>query len=185
MLGSLSDWIDTVIVHDWNDDSPSPLSQSGSRLDLLPEQLPEVQALLREGWELAPPAPVWAFLPAVWPRAHRTWVFDRAVCMSLDTEGGVSQARAWGEAEYVERDNDYALLCRQSGVTTRPSGRLWLLRPPARGTVALLLRQVEREIESDGQPFRSGHPLTNVTKRVLASAWGPSSGQLNGPDSDS
>ena len=66
------------MLPDWSDDPPHPIEQPElTGPARRPEELLEIQRLLSEGWELAPDAPVWVFLPAIWPRNERTWVPDR------------------------------------------------------------------------------------------------------------
>lgn len=158
---------------DWSNDPPAPGSvPGGGRVDLAPEDLPEVRRLVDEGWELAPDAPVWAFLPAVWPRSQRTWVPDRGTRTAVTFEGTTCRRMDWTGEDYAERDADYASLCRDAGVADRPAGRLWLLRPPAGWTVQRVLEQVVEEVAGAGAPFRASPELTTVTRRVVARAFG-------------
>lgn len=157
----------------WSTDPPAPGSvPTDGRDPAAPELLPEVRALVSDGWVLAPEAPVWAFLPAVWPRSHRTWVRDRGTRTSLSFEGATSRRVDWRDHDYAERDADYASLCRQAGVTERPAGRLWLLRPPTPWTVEQILEQVVQELTGTGAPFRPSSALTAATRRVIARAFG-------------
>jgi Family of unknown function (DUF5956) len=117
----------------WGPDE-DPLRDDWPAAPLPPEHLPAVLAARADGWFLAPDAPLWSFLPAVWPTAARAWVPDRSVRlvhMSRDGPDGrddvVVPWSAWDHAE-VERDVD--ALLRSAGVPARPFGRLWLLRPP-------------------------------------------------------
>lgn len=103
--------------------------------ELEPDQLPEVRELGQWGWSLAPDAPMWVFLPYVWPPGARTWVPDRSTRWQIDTTldatcqllnvacHPVSQA----ERETQERDADADLA--RVGIPPRPAGRVWLLRP--------------------------------------------------------
>lgn len=69
-------------AYDWGLHQPAdPVAARTMNEDadgLEPEQLPEVRERTAQGEELAPDAPMLVFLPAVWPRALRTWVPDRA-----------------------------------------------------------------------------------------------------------
>ncbi len=128
------------VDHDWGVDDPmhprgaEALQDDGPSSVLRPEELPEVVALGREGWFLAPEAPMWVFLPAIWPRAARTWVTDRSTRYTdswMRTSAGTTYSRepstAW-ERESVEADMDHDLA--RLAMRGRPRGRLWLLRPP-------------------------------------------------------
>ena len=44
-----------------------------------PEDLPAVIAARREGYFAAHDAPLWCFVPAIWPRRARAWTPDRRV----------------------------------------------------------------------------------------------------------
>jgi hypothetical protein len=97
--------------------------------------LPEVRELVELGWVLAPEAPMWVFLPFVWPPAGRTWVPDRSTRWEVDTvfdgDGRVLDVAcrpvAAGERETLE--DDAAADLELAGLPPRPRGRLWLLRP--------------------------------------------------------
>ncbi|MFJ7272644.1 DUF5956 family protein [Streptomyces sp. NPDC099050] len=103
--------------------------------ELEPDRLPEVRELGQWGWSLAPDAPMWVFLPYVWPPDARTWVPDRSTRWQIDTTldaacrlldvacHPVSQA----ERETQERDANADLA--RVGIPPRPAGRVWLLRP--------------------------------------------------------
>lgn len=156
---------------DWNDDPPSTLSQPGPRLSLGPAELPEVRALLDAGWQLAPDAPVWAFLPAVWPPEHRTWVFDRSTRTCIETietaSGRTSRVVPWTKADYAEVDTDLGALCTDAGVPARPRGRLWLLRTHAGTSLSDVLERAIREVQASGDGFRPSPRLTAATRKVI------------------
>ena len=119
------------------DAEPSGLSRpEAERLPLPPDRLPEVAELVAEGWVLAPDAPVWAFLPAIWPPKRRTWVVDRSTRYADSYEistGGVVRAEhaamSVDDVAEIERDRDD--LAAAAGCPGRPHDRLWLLRSVA------------------------------------------------------
>lgn len=123
-----------MVIHDWGQDQPpAPIaSVNAAPLDAPAEDLPEIQALAAEGWHLLPhDAPMWQFLPAVWPRAHRTWVPDRSTRYYSDYVDGHFVAHApWTPAmlESVESDINTRLIA--AGLSPRPPRRLWLARLP-------------------------------------------------------
>lgn len=115
------------------DDPPHPVSRRHEgRSDVQQAELPEVLALAEEGWCLAPDAPMWVFLPAVWPVSERTWVPDRSTnYVTRWSDSGYSDRVPWSDHDYTEVEADMNMLLGQAGVPGRPAGRLWLLRVPA------------------------------------------------------
>lgn len=115
------------------DDPPHPASRPyEGRSDAEQAGLPEVLALTREGWWLAPDPPMWVFLPAVWPVRERTWVPDRSTnYMTRWSDNGYSDRVSWSDHDYAEVETDVNVLLGQVGLPDRPAGRLWLLRIPA------------------------------------------------------
>ena len=155
-------------VADWNDDAPAPGSTPGGERVIDP---PEVHRLLEAGYELAPDAPVWAYLPAVWPPNYRAWVHDRMLRTGIIHTAEGSHEQVWDEGDYAEIDADYASLCRDANVPERPTGRLWLLKPPPGRTVQDVLDDILEEVTAAGAPFRTSPALTELTCRVLSQAW--------------
>ncbi|WP_370247087.1 hypothetical protein [Nocardioides sp.] len=83
------------------------------------------EAARTHGFEPAPTTPLWCFLPAVWPRAHRAWL---------------------GDPDAAHRDAGVADLLAGLGLPTGPPGRAWLLRSPEPDrTVAALLDDLWQE----------------------------------------
>ncbi len=98
-----------------------------------PEELPSVIAAARLGYEPAPEAPIYAFLPAVWPNEFRAWVRDiriRHGMASTSEDAHVHQRTPWSTWDYFEFEDDYNQYINDCGLPPRPPGRLWLLRPP-------------------------------------------------------
>jgi len=146
-----------VIQPDWGpDEEParfggSPATPSSQVADALPEVL----AARSAGWFLAPDAPMWVFLPAVWPASSRVWIPDRSTRSAVvwcDDEPPRREPWSWQVADEVEADMN-ALLA-QCGLPPRPAGRLWLLRPPAGfATLDDALRELLRRAEVSGAPI--------------------------------
>lgn len=78
---------------DWQVDPPASVSVDGPRVAQERAELPEVLEPQAHGWVMAPNAPVWSWLPAVFPRTHRTWVHDRSTAYCLEWVDGVPQPR--------------------------------------------------------------------------------------------
>lgn len=96
-----------------------------------PAAIPEVQAALEQGYEPAPEAPMWCFLPAIWPDHARAWVRDTRVRHSLVSCGGEPDRRVpWSAADYADIESETNMDLVACGVPPRPAGRLWLLKPP-------------------------------------------------------
>ncbi|EWT03520.1 hypothetical protein N865_17035 [Intrasporangium oryzae NRRL B-24470] len=116
--------------------------------------LPEVDALVRQGWE---PLPVMSFgsdlglLPVVWPVEHRCWLHDRVPAFGVCSYGP-------GET-YIEPDMrnpqrqhwELARTARSLGLAPPPGGRLWLLRSPWEGiSTSSLLLAIRQRRDADG-----------------------------------
>jgi hypothetical protein len=109
----------TERLHDHGVDSDDPM------------MLPEVRAARRHGYEPAPEAPLWCFLPAVWPDDARAWVRDTRIRhATVSCSGEASRRVCWSTADYAEVEADIVALLAECGLPPRPAGRLWLLRPP-------------------------------------------------------
>ena len=115
---------------DWGLNSDSMRSGWPSTA-MLAHELPDVLKARDEGWYLAPDAPMWAFLPAVWPAEHRRWLEDRSIRWTrVSCSGPPSTEVPWSAWDYLEHERDVNELLTASSVPPRPAGRLWLLRPP-------------------------------------------------------
>ena len=142
-------------------------------------QLPEVRELLGQGWELAPEAPHLGFLPAVWPRWLRTWVPDRSTHYEQRyvTNPATGETRTFtaisSEEELVVVERDLDSLLAHSGVTDRPRGRLWLIKPPPGfSSVDAFLQHVGQRIEDAAIPASSSVEFVQITTETLEEALG-------------
>jgi hypothetical protein len=93
--------------------------------------LPLVQAARAMGYEPAPEAPLWCFLPAIWRNDARAWVRDTRIRHQTVSCGGKPASRVpWSTADYAEVEADTNDLLGECGLPPRPAGRVWLLRLP-------------------------------------------------------
>lgn len=137
-------------------------------------ELPEVQAAVSLGWVPAHEAPLWCFLPAVWPAAARAWLPDRRVRHSTvsSSDGGPMRRIPWSTATYAEIEADYNQLLDVCGFTPRPFGRLWLLRPPPKWvSVDALLEQVVEEWQMAGGDVLADRKFAEHTRVVVQEAF--------------
>ena len=96
-----------------------------------PSDLPAVRAASDHGYEVAPEAPMWTFLPAVWPPSTRTWIPDTRVRhMQVSCADGAIRVLPWSTTDYFEMESDANRTLAECGLPSRPAGRLWLLKPP-------------------------------------------------------
>lgn len=96
-----------------------------------PDDVPEVRAARAQGYFPAPDAPLWCFIPAIWPSEARAWVHDRRVRHSTrQCDGGPLERLPWTAADYADIENDTNAFLAQLGLAPRPAGRIWLLRAP-------------------------------------------------------
>lgn len=87
-------------------------------------------AAREDGFEVAPDAPLWLFLPAVWPVESRAWIRDNRVRRLRTMIKGRWGDLPWGAADYFEVEASEQEVIRSYGLSPRPPGRVWLLRPP-------------------------------------------------------
>lgn len=93
--------------------------------------LPTVASLVARGYTVAPEAPLWCFLPAIWPPRDRLWVPDQRIRTSRwhSADGRVGST-GWTAADYAELEERTNTLLSSLGLAPRPAGRVWLLRSP-------------------------------------------------------
>jgi len=133
VVATVAGYGQTVPSANWGLEQPphEMAPSNGRQLSDVAEELPEIQQLLAQGWHLLPEAPMWVFLPAVWPVHARTWVPDRSTHYVEEWENGQRTGRrAWTEVirDGIERDANADL--RRAGLPPRPANRLWLVRLP-------------------------------------------------------
>jgi hypothetical protein len=98
-----------------------------------PEDVPEVAAARAARFFPADEAPLWCFIPAIWPVSERAWVRDcRVRHLNRSYADGRSERLPWTAAEYAEIEVDTNRSLADLGLPPRPAGRIWLLRPPPR-----------------------------------------------------
>jgi hypothetical protein len=141
-----------------------------------PRELPEVQQLEREGWQVLEPAPMLLCLPAFWPRHLRCWVPDRLPRVVKEqrtdvTGRTVAAVLPPATAEDLAADDEHADHCaRFAGLPPAPRRRLWLLRSPWPETFPLpwLLTALQdiSQVPAGAQP--KSDPLAAAASRLLA-----------------
>ena len=98
-----------------------------------PEDVPEVAAARAARFFPADEAPLWCFIPAIWPVSERAWVRDcRVRHLNRSYADGRAERLPWTAAEYAEIEVDTNRSLADLGLPPRPAGRIWLLRPPPR-----------------------------------------------------
>ncbi|MFD3544704.1 DUF5956 family protein [Streptomyces sp. NPDC058655] len=161
----------------WDEDgTPHPLAQRRSgRSELEPDRLPEVRELEALGWEPAPEALRWAFLPYVWPPRARTWVPDRstrwAVETRLDGHGHITavECAPLPEADLAGLDAETADALTALGLPPRPRDRLWLLRPIGPFPhLDAVLTHLETRAEAQSIPPEPSQEFLALTRTELA-----------------
>lgn len=138
------------------DEKPASFGGSAAtQSSLVADALPEVLAARAAGWFLAPDAPLWVFLPAVWPASSRAWIPDRSTRYAVvRCDDEPPRREPWSTQDADEVEADMSDLLAQCGLSHRPAGRLWLLRPPAGfATLDDTLRQLIRRAEAAGAPI--------------------------------
>jgi hypothetical protein len=125
-----------VVEADWGvHDEPSSFGRRGAEWDPVvsndPEAVPGVVVARAHGWSPAPEAPLWCFIPAIWPAESRTWVRDTRVRqLTRQYDGRALERLPWTTADHADDENDTNAFLAQLGLPPRPAGRIWLLRAP-------------------------------------------------------
>ncbi len=156
---------------DWQNDPPSPLSVAGPRVPEERAQLPEVIELERQGWVVAPDAPIWSWLPAVFPHTHRTWVRDRSTWYSHDWVDGVPQPRRplpVDDLEDVHRV--YASHADLCGFPGWDPTRIWFLRGEGRVSVDRIVDRVAQAARREFGGVEARPELAQIAAGVVARA---------------
>ena len=145
-------------------------------------ELPEVQALMADGWYPLDAAPLHGLLPTIWPREHRCWVPDRLPRIAHRTDGVTSYLAPSRRHRHAAPDELVSEQAIEAGLPTPPAGRIWLLRSPFPAVpMRVLLRliwlrsmQVWREGRPAGLPsdmLRAGKELLSWSEETLLDWW--------------
>ena len=148
-----------MVAADWGlHDEPSSFGSPASEWEPVdsdsPEDLPEVMAARAHAYSPTPEAPLWCFIPAIWPPEARVWVRDSRVRhLTRQCDGGPPERLPWTAADYADHENDTNALLAELGLPPRPAGRIWLLRAPAaHGTVHDVLDDIWVGWQTSGGP---------------------------------
>ena len=131
-------------------------------------------AAREDGFEVAPDAPLWLFLPAVWPVESRAWIRDNRVRRMRTMTRGRWGDLPWGAADYFEVEASEQEVIRSYGLPPRPPGRVWLLRPPvAVSDLEQTLRLLSDGAESAGVVADVTPQFLDHTVRTLRALFEP------------
>ncbi|WP_246219295.1 DUF5956 family protein [Phytoactinopolyspora halotolerans] len=117
---------------------------------------------------------MWVFLPAVWPRSHRTWVRrerDRVVTTyEMDIDGNVISKRvtSWTDEDYAVEEEDSNVALADAGLPARPPDRTWYLRSPS-GVEQLddVLRRLIDDADANSiEPWCNSEFVAFVSRRL-------------------
>jgi len=131
-------------------------------------------AAREDGFEVAPDAPLWLFLPAVWPVESRTWIRDNRIRRLRTMTEGKWDDLPWGTADYFEMEASEQELIQAVGLPPRPPGRVWLLRPPPGvGDLGHILQLLSDSASSAGVTIDVSREFFDHTSRALRSLFEP------------
>ena len=138
-----------------------------------PLDLPAVRAASDHGYETAPEAPMWTFLPAVWPKAARAWIPDTRVRhMRVSCNGEPTRVVPWSTADYFEIESDANGILAECGLPSRPGGRLWLLKPPpGQPSLQHTLKALLASAKRTGLQVRATSELVEHVQRELSAVF--------------
>ena len=135
-------------------------------------ELPEVQALMADGWYPLDAAPLHGLLPTVWPREHRCWVPDRLPRIAHRTDGITSFLAPSRRHRHAAPDELVQEQAIEAGLPLPPAGRIWLLRSPFPAVVMqVLLRLVwlrSLQLGQDGRPFGSPSAMVEAVSELVS-----------------
>lgn len=98
------------------------------------QALPEVAALLVQGWGLVDGDPRYLFLAAIWPPELRCWLPDRVPLIGGSFDGRTSLVFPADQSCLPEHQRMDAVVheaeAAAAGLPVPPSGRIWLLKSP-------------------------------------------------------
>lgn len=153
---------------DVQDDGDTPVLSDDARA------LPLAVAARKAGFEVAPDAPFWLFLPAVWPVESRAWIRDNRVRHLRTMVEGRVVGLPWGTADYLEMEADEQSSLRSVGIPPRPPGRVWLLRPPpGRADLDETLQLVAESARSVGVETEITREFVDHAARTLRDLFEP------------
>ena len=89
-------------------------------------------AAREDGFEVAPDAPLWLFLPAVWPVESRTWIRDNRIRRLRTTDRGQVGRPALGDGGLLRNGSQRARTDPGSGLAAASSGAAVVVAPTAR-----------------------------------------------------
>jgi hypothetical protein len=138
-----------------------------------PEELPEVQEHMYEGFRSLPDNPLCFALPAVWPDAHRCWVPDRLPrWRSVSCPPGPLTLYPHGEQERDRRREEARERAEAHGLPEPPPDRLWLLRSPWPDLgVAVVVSLLCRRAGAASPEFWEGTEVGNAAVEMLDRSW--------------
>jgi hypothetical protein len=138
-----------------------------------PVDLPLFRAAGDCGYEAAPEAPMWTFLPAVWPETARTWTPDTRVRqMRVSCNGEPLRVVPWSTVDYFEMESDANGTLAECGLPSRPPGRLWLLKPPpGQPSLEHTLGTLLASAEGAGVQVRSTREFVELAQRELSAMF--------------
>lgn len=145
--------------------------------------LPEVKALVDEGWCLVDRMPGAQLLPAVWPSEHRAWVPDwmLRVVLELTVEGTFirrPRAERGAEAEaFVAQE------AASADLPPPPAGRIWMLRSPWPSLSVAMVLAVLHQWRDKHELWMPDGPLV-AAREVLGWSEEQVWGWWSGPQAD-
>jgi hypothetical protein len=147
--------------------------------------LPEVRALVEEGWSPLGAMGDTGLLPAVWPPEHRAWVPDRLPHLRL----AMTVEKAWMEPQPPEQRAEHeAHLAEEAaevGLPAPPPGRIWILRSQWPSLTVEMVIAVLRRWRDEHEPRRdSSDGLLAAARDVLGWSEEQVWGWWNGPQAD-
>ncbi|MEO8750522.1 MAG: hypothetical protein ABI384_09000 [Allobranchiibius sp.] len=142
-----------------------------------PENLPEVQALIEQGWSALSDAPVNYLVPAAWPARHRCWVRDRTPTAhhqgssTSDYYGWITPIDSFEPAPW-SLSQEIAADAEKAGLPEPPPDRRWLVRSPWPGievddVLWLMTRRGEAPLMT-GEPFDGPLDFLTPLRELLA-----------------
>ncbi len=120
------------------------------------EALPEVAALIEQGWRPVGSDPRYSLLPAVWPTELRCWLPDRMPKVYSSFDGQTVRIIPAGQSCHPGHPghaaDHSAELAAEAGLPIPPTGRIWLLRSPwPRVGLKMVLALLARRSDEGGR----------------------------------